>query len=718
MDETVKSPKHPKQIGQYKIKSELGRGGMATVYLGYDERFGRDVAVKVLPAEFLHDPQFSVRFHREAKTIAKLEHPAIVPVYDVGEAEGLPYFVMRYMDGGSLDDKLDGGSLSLKETARIISVIAPALDHAHKSGIIHRDLKPGNILFDRDGQPYLSDFGIAKSNEAQTSVTGSAIIGTPAYMSPEQAQGMEIDGRSDIYTLGAIVYRMLSGTRPFIGDTPMSMAIKHITEPTPDILHDNANLPVAASNFIYRAMAKNPDERFQTAEELADELELVAQDEKEKETTGRTMLSRTRVAKKPSAKTRIASGKTASAPKKKKKTGWVVAGILGILLIGGGYLASQAFFPASSPERPPSPTSGALAQSTATEVVQQPEDGSPVVGAAPSDVPSPTETPEPAGPPVLGGADKIAFIAKGDVWMMNVDGNDLEQLTTDGTQKSNLQWLSDGKTLTYLSGTCAWSIDVPNGVVDILACYNSAEYLEGFSVSPDLAHVAISMNREMFLVPFDRETIKQATTRGELFQLSGCYFDDLAVKDALWSIDGKQVALKFLGVSGNTRVDMVRVVDVESCLSANQILAEITPVPFRRLDEFPGARFTMSGYSSASPFIVSYDWNGKDLFVMNTNKRNGGFGYLYRYNIVSHKAEELIPVDNTCCYRDARLSPDGTYMAFAFQDIRLGAEAGIELYYVIYGTLGAGANYEPLPLPEGFFTDPRDTPIFALRPAQ
>ena len=125
MDETVKSPKHPKKIGHYEIKSELGRGGMATVYLGYDERFGREVAIKVLPAEFLHDQQFSVRFHREAKTIAKLEHPAIVPVYDVGESDGLPYFVMRYMKGGSLDDILEGGSLSVKETARIVNIIAP-----------------------------------------------------------------------------------------------------------------------------------------------------------------------------------------------------------------------------------------------------------------------------------------------------------------------------------------------------------------------------------------------------------------------------------------------------------------------------------------------------------------------------------------------------------------------------------------------------------------
>ena len=708
MDETVKRSKLPKKIDRYEIKSELGRGGMATVYLGYDTLFDREVAIKVLPAEFLHDPQFSVRFHREAKTIAKLEHPAIVPVYDVGEADGLPFFVMRLMDGGSLDDILEKGDLSIKEAARLINVLAPALDEAHRRGIIHRDLKPGNILFDHAGQPYLSDFGIAKISDAQTNVTGSAIIGTPAYMSPEQAQGMEIDGRSDIYTLGGIVYRMLSGTRPYRGDTPMSMAIMHITEPPPDILDDKPDLPASTANFIYRAMAKDPDERYQTAVELAEALNLLAEDEyAELPAPTKTMLSRTKISS--------PRKKVAAPAKKKKPIGWIVAGIA-IILLGGAGLLSKFLFPAASPERPSTPTAEAIAQATATEAALP--EASPIVDAAPSEIPSPTLPPAPLGPPVLGGADKIAFVANNNVWMMNVDGNDLEQLTTDGTVKSNLQWLPDGNTLSYIAGKCVWSIDVPNGVVDLVSCYNSAEYLEGFSVSPDSQYVALSMNREMYILPFDLAVLKEATTRAKLFELSGCYFDNLSVKDALWSEDGKALALKFLGVGGNTRVDMVRVVDVSDCLSAQQVLFEITPVPFPRIDEFPGARFTMSGYSGASPYIVSYDWDGNELFVMNTNKRNGGFGYLYRYNMVSHKAEEIIPVDNNCCYRDARLSPDGSYMAFAFQDIRLGAEAKIELYYVLYGTLGSGATYEPLPLPKDFFLDTRDAPQFALRPAK
>jgi serine/threonine-protein kinase len=174
------------KFGRYVIKGELGRGGMATVYHAYDPRFEREVALKVLPHEMLHDPQFRTRFEREAKTIAMLEHPAIVPVYDFGEEDGQPYFVMRFMTGGSLSDRMKKGPMSVQQVASLYDHLAPALDEAHAKGIIHRDLKPGNILFDQYGEPYISDFGIAKITSGETNVTGSAIVGTPAYMSPER----------------------------------------------------------------------------------------------------------------------------------------------------------------------------------------------------------------------------------------------------------------------------------------------------------------------------------------------------------------------------------------------------------------------------------------------------------------------------------------------------------------------------------------------------
>src|SRR5688572_2426856 len=186
---------------------------MATVYRAYDPRFKREVAIKILPREFLHSPTFKARFEREAQTIASLEHSAIVPVYDYGEENDQPYLVMRLMTGGSLADRLAREPLSLSETANIFSRLAPALDRAHALGIVHRDLKPGNILFDSDGHPFISDFGLAKlTQQSNTQLSQTGVMGTPAYMSPEQARGdKHIDGRADLYALGAILFHMLSG---------------------------------------------------------------------------------------------------------------------------------------------------------------------------------------------------------------------------------------------------------------------------------------------------------------------------------------------------------------------------------------------------------------------------------------------------------------------------------------------------------------------------
>jgi predicted Ser/Thr protein kinase len=259
----------PTRIGRYEIRSELGRGGMATVYRAFDPSFEREVAIKVLPLELTHDPQFRERFRREIKLVASLEHPAIVPVYDVGEEDGLPYFVMRYMPGGSLTQLIEKGRFSLEDAARIIERLSSALAYAHKNGLVHRDLKPDNILFDNNGDPFISDFGVAKVTDSATNMTGSGIIGTPAYMSPEQAQGEPVDNRSDIYGLGVIIFQMLSGHQPYEATTPMAVAVKHITEPVPEILKVNPALPRQTDAIIKKAMAKDPSLRYQTATELA-----------------------------------------------------------------------------------------------------------------------------------------------------------------------------------------------------------------------------------------------------------------------------------------------------------------------------------------------------------------------------------------------------------------------------------------------------------------
>jgi len=263
----------PEKIGRYEIKGELGRGGFATVYRAYDPRFEREVAIKFLPPELIHsDPQFRMRFEREAKIIAKLEHPSIVPVYDVGEENNQPYFVMRYMSGLSLSERIKAHTFTIQEAAKVIEQLAPGLDEAHSKGIVHRDLKPANILFTDKNVPLISDFGIAKFSQGDTTgnMTGSAIIGTPAYMAPEQASGDAIDGRADIYALGVILYEMVTGKQPYTADTPLGLAIKHVTEPVPRILEANPTLPGWMEKVISTAMAKNPDDRFYTAVELVE----------------------------------------------------------------------------------------------------------------------------------------------------------------------------------------------------------------------------------------------------------------------------------------------------------------------------------------------------------------------------------------------------------------------------------------------------------------
>ncbi len=265
-------------IGRYVVREEIGQGGMATVYRAFDPHFQRDVAIKVLPLHFLHDPRFRARFEREARIVAGLQHPAIVSVYDFGEDNGQPYLVMSLMSGGSLEDKLRQGPMPLVETERIIGRLAPALDAAHQRGVIHRDLKPANILFDQWNEPYLTDFGIVKltgssGSDSATLTTIGGIIGTPAYMSPEQVQGGQIDGRSDVYSLGIILFQMLSGRLPFDATTPIGLAFKHVSEPIPSIQAlGSVRLPAEFQVIVNHALAKQPDDRYPTALALSRDL--------------------------------------------------------------------------------------------------------------------------------------------------------------------------------------------------------------------------------------------------------------------------------------------------------------------------------------------------------------------------------------------------------------------------------------------------------------
>ncbi len=267
-----------KTIGQYTILEEIGRGGMATVYSAMQLSMNRKVAIKILPPHFLHDPTFLDRFKREVEVISSLEHPHILPIFDYGEVDGMPFIAMRFLGGGSLAQHLRRtGKMLLAEIEKPLTQIAQALDYAHQQGIVHRDLKPGNILLDESGNAYLSDFGIARV--MGSNLTGSNIVGTPAYMSPEQAHGLPIDGRSDVYALGVVLFELITGREPFYAETPMGLLLLHINEPLPPVLQFGIEVSSAVQKVIDKATAKDPDKRYPSAGELLKAFNAALRDE-------------------------------------------------------------------------------------------------------------------------------------------------------------------------------------------------------------------------------------------------------------------------------------------------------------------------------------------------------------------------------------------------------------------------------------------------------
>jgi len=263
--------------GRYRIVRKLGAGGMADVYLAEDQELGRQVAIKILNDRHAADDSFIERFRREAKNAAGLSHPNIVSIYDRGEAEGTYYIAMEFLDGRSLKELIVGrGPAPIKVAIEYARNILAALAAAHRQGIVHRDIKPHNVLIGAEGRVKVTDFGIARSGASQMTEVGS-IIGTAQYLSPEQARGAPVDQTSDLYSAGVVLYEMLTGQVPFTGDTPLEIAMKHLSEvPRPPSEH-RPEIPHDLDSIVLRALAKDPSERYQSAEEMDADLARVAE---------------------------------------------------------------------------------------------------------------------------------------------------------------------------------------------------------------------------------------------------------------------------------------------------------------------------------------------------------------------------------------------------------------------------------------------------------
>ncbi|MGG4141957.1 Stk1 family PASTA domain-containing Ser/Thr kinase [Paenibacillus algorifonticola] len=260
--------------GRYEILTRIGGGGMALVYKAHDVLLNRNVAVKVLRQQFVHDEEFIRRFRREAQSAAALSHPNVVSIYDVGQEEDTHYIVMEYIEGSNLNEIIvERAPLQADESVRIAIQICDALGHAHQNHIIHRDIKPHNILIGKNGRVKVTDFGIARAVTSSTITQTGSVLGSVHYFSPEHAKGVSAGEKSDLYSLGIVLYQMLTGNLPFLGESPISVALKHLQDTFEEPRVVNPHIPQSVENVILRAMRKNPGERYHSAQEMLNDLE-------------------------------------------------------------------------------------------------------------------------------------------------------------------------------------------------------------------------------------------------------------------------------------------------------------------------------------------------------------------------------------------------------------------------------------------------------------
>jgi len=734
-----------KKIGRYDIKSLIGQGGMSTVYLGYDPRSQREVAIKVLPPYYTHADKFRERFDREALTIALLEHPAIVPVYDMGEEDGQPYIVMRYMSGGSLAEKLKRGPILLRDCVDMYLRLAPALDTAHARGIIHRDVKPDNLLFDKYDNVFLSDFGLARLRETIgfANISDGSIMGTPAYMSPEQIQGdREIDGRSDIYSMGVVLYQMLCGSVPFNGTTAASVMMMHLINPVPQIYEQNKSLPIAVQAVLDKVMAKNPSDRYETVGEFAKALQAVTSGvQKKVSLDGIVAANGQPVGKRPtlvyppktSPVTNTHSGAASIPPAKVNGSNGSPAAIplqgKATSLPTASAIPSDEYHPPSplpAQEKPRSlpklaiPLWGwvlgaVVILAISLTLVQGLRGGFPFsLLSAAKRTPENSQVENTPGvgslsPLALGQADKLAFLRSSDIWASNLDGSGLTQLTADGRQKSNLHWSPDGQSVLYAADNCLNIVGLQTQQAQPIACFSGISSISTFDISPDGQNLALGLDQsKLYLLPYTQIFhLPQASLPENLSSMGQCsyyapYYTGETIKKISWSPTGNVLAVVLSRLVDGLNKDEINILDFNQCTPNPMLVKELQATYFL---------FTLRGYYD-HPAISSLSWNSDNQLLLNSIVNNAGFGDLSLGSLEQNQSHSIAP-DGACCYRDAHWSPDGSYLFYSFQPETGG---GISLYYTPSSQLGQPpGTMASLALPAGFFADSGESLQPALR---
>ncbi len=369
----------PEELGgRYELGRLLGRGGMAEVHIGRDARLGRSVAVKMLRPDMARDPGFQARFRREAHSAASLNHPAIVAVYDTGEDEvagrPIPYIVMEYVEGSTLRELQSSGNRLMPERAlEIVDGVLAALAYSHQQGIVHRDIKPANVMLNANGDVKVMDFGIARAlaDGTSTMTQTAAVIGTAQYLSPEQARGEQVDARSDLYSTGCLLYELLTGRPPFVGDSAVSVAVQHVREePVPPSAID-PDVPAAVDAIVLKALTKDRDHRYQTADEMRADIARALTGRRVEPPPPTAVMQRTAVAATPAATSTSRNlgpdrGREPQRNGAGRALGYTLLGLAVLAVFVVAALIGKSLFDNRGPKQVPVPDVRGLSQAAAT----------------------------------------------------------------------------------------------------------------------------------------------------------------------------------------------------------------------------------------------------------------------------------------------------------------------------------------------------------------